>query len=198
MSVTRAPLTSSPSPTIRPSMIASFRSGEYKIVPSTAPDADGAGWGAGFARVDDPDGSDASGSPRGNAGSTRGDRSTRGGSATGEGCVTVAAVSRAAGAGVPGTDAGTDGGAAAGLVSATSGGGVTFGGNFDPTSGGATTTAGVFCATLGGAVTTGGSAGPPSGDGAAGGAGAGLAARPRASSFVAGRGSGLDTIACHH
>ena len=36
MSITRAPRTSSPGPTMRPSTIASFRSGEYKIVPSTA------------------------------------------------------------------------------------------------------------------------------------------------------------------
>src|SRR5229473_63201 len=52
MSTIRAPRTSSPGPTMRPSTIASLRSGEYRIVPSTASNgsATSGGW-VGLARV---------------------------------------------------------------------------------------------------------------------------------------------------
>ena len=52
MSTMRAPRTSSPSPTMWPSMIASRRSGEYKIVPSDASNGNTRpGSGAGLARL---------------------------------------------------------------------------------------------------------------------------------------------------
>src|SRR2546430_703911 len=53
MSTIRAPRTSSPTPTIRPSTIASLRSGEYKIVPSAASNASGCSTASDLCRADD-------------------------------------------------------------------------------------------------------------------------------------------------
>src|SRR5438105_41466 len=53
MSTIRAIRTSSPTPTIRPSTIASLRSGEYKIVPSAASNASGCSTASDLCRADD-------------------------------------------------------------------------------------------------------------------------------------------------
>src|SRR5438067_11080465 len=52
MSTIRAPRTSSPTPTMRPSTIASLRSGEYRIVPSAASNDMGTSAGVDLCRVD--------------------------------------------------------------------------------------------------------------------------------------------------
>ena len=188
--MTRAPRTWSPTPTIRLSTIASLRSAEYKIVPSTASNGNAtSGGGAGFIR----------------AGATRtgtsgvGSRSsiTRVGGATGARFTTGAGgVSRGfvVAAGARFTIAG--GGATTGGRGTTGGGAITAGGLFT-TGGGAVTTGALFTSS-GGAVTTG--ALFTTGDGAVttgvlfttGGVtlAVGAGPRPRAGAFTATRATG--------
>src|SRR6266851_5675586 len=135
MSTIRAPRTSSPGPTMRPSTIASLRSGEYRIVPSTASNgsATSGGW-VGLTRV-------AAGSRAG-----AGIRTT--GAATGGRFITAGGAVGTGGLFIASCGAVTTGG----LFTAT-GGAVAIGGLFTAT-GGAVALGGLF--TAGGAVTTGG------------------------------------------